>query len=101
MQQGFENCIIIALFCIIALAMKTLNAEHLNQPCSGNAFLSNADTTGLRKDFKTAETVEKAIKLQESLGTMVAATYLKANGVDFDVSFRVLNRPSQRRKNPA
>ena len=55
-------------------------------------------TAELRRDTKTAEIVEKAIKLQESLGTMAAATYLKANGVDFDVSFRVLNRPAQRRK---
>ena len=89
--------------------MKTLNTEHLSQHHSGIAAFSGADpaanhATGLgaaelRKDFKTAEIVEKAIKLQESLSTMAAATYLKANGVDFDVTFRVLNRPSQRRKN--
>lgn len=107
-EQGFENCIIIAPFCIIALAMKTLNAEHSAPAFSDAAALSGTasatdhafgfKTSELRKDFKTAEIVEKAIKLQESLSTMAAATYLKANGVDFDVTFRVLNRPSQRRK---
>jgi hypothetical protein len=53
--------------------------------------------TDLRTDFKTAEIVEQAIKIQETLGTMAAASFLKANGVDFGVTFRVLNRPWQRR----
>ncbi len=89
--------------------MKTLNVEPSASAFSDAAVLSGTEsptdqalgfkTAELRKDLKTAEIVEKAVKLQENLSTMAAATYLKANGVDFDVTFRVLNRPSQRRKN--
>jgi len=90
--------------------MRTTNPGYSTPDNHDTAFVSETESslnqamgfqsTELRRDTKTAEIVEKAIKLQENLSTMAAATYLKANGVDFEVTFRVLNRPAQRRKNP-
>ncbi|RJX33534.1 MAG: hypothetical protein C4516_01725 [Oxalobacter sp.] len=86
----------------VSRALSALNLKNGRAVISSNESVADPlpgfRISDLRKDLKTAEIVEKAIRIQESFGTMAAATFLKANDVNFEVTFRVLNRPWQRRK---
>lgn len=50
-----------------------------------------------RNDKVKAAVVNKGVQLQERVGTVLAAQFLKNNNVDIAVVLRVLNRPKGRR----
>ena len=50
-----------------------------------------------RNDKVKAAVVDKGVQLQERVGTVLAAQFLKNNNVNIDVVLRVLNRPKGRR----
>jgi hypothetical protein len=51
-----------------------------------------------RTDMKTRALVEKAVALQDVVGTSIAAGFLKNKNVPFKVVHRVLRDPEHRRK---
>lgn len=51
-----------------------------------------------RTDVKTRAVVDKALELQDIVGTKVAAGLLANRNVPFDVAQRVLSNPRRRRK---
>ncbi|MES2073441.1 MAG: hypothetical protein V4488_24015 [Pseudomonadota bacterium] len=50
-----------------------------------------------RHDLVTANTVERGISLQYSVGTLCALEFLRAEGIDHGIAQRVLSEPTQRR----
>lgn len=51
-----------------------------------------------RTDMKTRALVDKAVALQDVVGTSIAAGFLKNKNVPFKVVHRVLRDPEHRRK---
>ncbi len=51
-----------------------------------------------RLDWSKAKDVEEGINMQTTVGTDLAAAYLKSKEVDLDVALRVLAHPHERRQ---
>lgn len=51
-----------------------------------------------RIDHITAEQIEEALILQNTFGTLCALEFLKAKGIDHQITQRILGQPENRRQ---
>lgn len=70
---------------------------HFKPPESIRKEHGYASHAAMRHDMVSEQAVEVGIRLQEILGTLDAALFLKNNVINLDVALRVLLQPSRRR----